>query len=58
MLVSEQRLDLVPLASQQRWAFDEGNAIRLTGAHGQEIVRTLCINEKVGPHELIIPVRV
>lgn len=58
MLVSGQRLDLVPLNFQQRWAFDQGNALRLTGAHGQEIVRTLCINEKVGLHELIILVHV
>lgn len=58
MLVSEQRLDLVPLNFQQRWAFDEGNAIRLAGAHGQEIVRSLCINEKVGPREIVIIIRV
>lgn len=51
-LVSEQRLDIIPLNLEPQWAFDERNAIRLAGAHGQEIVRSLCINDKVGPRKM------
>ena len=56
MLVSEQQLDIVPLNFQMQWAFDEDNAIRLAGAHGQEIVRSLCINDNVGAQKTILAV--
>ena len=48
MPVSEERLDLVSLNSQPQWAFDECNPIRLAGGHGQEIIRSLYISDKVG----------
>lgn len=57
MLVSEERLDVVPLTFQLQWAFDEGNAIRLAGAHGQEIVRSLCISDKVGLQMILFNLR-
>ncbi|KAI9876579.1 MAG: hypothetical protein M1830_006179 [Pleopsidium flavum] len=45
---SEHRLDLVPLKSGPQWSFDQGAAWRLAGAHGEEIVRSIYIDDKSG----------
>ncbi|KAI9817117.1 MAG: hypothetical protein M1827_001229 [Pycnora praestabilis] len=42
---SEQSVVLVPLRSTPQWRFDKSAALRLAGAHGEEIVRSIYINE-------------
>jgi len=44
---SDQRLDLVPLISSPSWQFDQGNLWRLPGAHGEEVVRSVYLDEQV-----------
>lgn len=39
---SEQHLDLIPLRLKSEWVFDAEHTIRLPGAHGDEIVRSMC----------------
>ena len=42
---SKQQLDLVPLRHMRSdWKFDSDNAVRLSGAHGEEIVRSMCFD--------------
>lgn len=43
----EKRLDLVPLLSTPSWQFDQNNVWHLPGAHGEEIVRSVYLDEQV-----------
>ncbi len=48
MICSEQRVDLVPLRKgEDTWAFDRASVARLAGAHGEEIVRSFYIDDRV-----------
>ncbi|KAL2039336.1 hypothetical protein N7G274_008004 [Stereocaulon virgatum] len=40
--LSQQNLDLVPLRYADTWSFDLKSTIRLPGAHGEDIVRSMC----------------
>ncbi|KAJ5676789.1 uncharacterized protein N7477_002422 [Penicillium maclennaniae] len=42
----DQRLDLVPLVSSPSWQFDKDNLWRLPGAHGEEVVRSIYLDEQ------------
>ncbi|KAJ5294854.1 hypothetical protein N7508_009675 [Penicillium antarcticum] len=42
----DHRLDLVPLVSGPEWKFDQENLWRLPGAHGEEVVRSVCLDEQ------------
>jgi hypothetical protein len=44
---SEKRLDLVPLVANPTWQIDTNDTWRLMGAHGEEIVRALYLDERV-----------
>lgn len=44
---SGQHLDLVPLNLDSGWSFTDGNLLRLEGAHGEEIVRSMCFDPGV-----------
>lgn len=44
---SDKRLDLVPLVSSPSWKFDQDNLWRLPGAHGDEVVRSVYLDEQV-----------
>ena len=44
---SEKRLDLVPLVSSPAWQFDQDNTWHLPGAHGDEVVRSVFLDEQV-----------
>ena len=41
---SEQRLDLVPLGRAPDWELRPQEAARLVGAHGDEVVRSVCVH--------------
>lgn len=43
---SENRLDLIPLSSDP-WHFDQNNLWRLPGAHSEEVVRSVYLDEQV-----------
>lgn len=43
----EKRLDLVPLVAGPTWRFDQENLWRLPGGHGEEIVRSVYLDEQV-----------
>ncbi|KAL2006552.1 hypothetical protein VTN00DRAFT_9220 [Thermoascus crustaceus] len=43
---TEQRLDLVPLVARPTWRFDQSDIWRLPGAHGEEIVRSVYLDEQ------------
>jgi WD40 repeat protein len=45
---TEKRLDLVPLMPNPQWQFDQSNVSRLLGAHGEEIIRSLYLDEQWG----------
>ncbi|KAJ5682688.1 hypothetical protein N7462_005853 [Penicillium macrosclerotiorum] len=42
----DQRLDLVPLVASPTWQFDKENLWRLPGAHGEEVVRAVYLDEQ------------
>ncbi|KAJ5096734.1 hypothetical protein N7456_007455 [Penicillium angulare] len=42
----DKRLDLVPLISGPNWQFDQENLWRLPGAHGEEVVRSVYLDDK------------
>lgn len=44
---SDKRLDLIPLVSTPTWRFDQENIWRLPGAHGDEVVRSVYLDEQV-----------
>ena len=44
---SEKRVDLIPLGFSQGWRFDLRNIARLRGGHGEEIVRSIAVDDKV-----------
>ncbi|KKA24237.1 WD domain protein [Rasamsonia emersonii CBS 393.64] len=46
MASSEKRLDLFPIVSSPKWQFDHSNIWRLPGAHGEEVVRTVYLDEQ------------
>ena len=46
---SDHRLDLVPLKSGVQWSFHKDSTWRIDGAHGEEIVRSFCIDDMVYP---------
>lgn len=52
LLCSDQRLDLIPLVSSPSWQFDKDNLWRLPGAHGEEVVRSIYLDEQVRPNLL------
>ncbi|KAL1851486.1 hypothetical protein Plec18167_008680 [Paecilomyces lecythidis] len=43
---TQQKLDLIPLVPNPKWQFDQENIWRLPGAHGEEIVRSIYLDEK------------
>ena len=46
--ISKQYLDLVPLRlNNDKWSFDPSETIRLSGAHGEEIVRSFHVSNEV-----------
>ena len=45
--ISNQYLDIVPLNNTNGWSLDPGNSVRLPGAHGEDIVRSLCLTVSV-----------
>jgi hypothetical protein len=44
---SENRLDLFPLVASPAWHFDHDNLWRLPGAHGEDVVRSVYLDEQV-----------
>lgn len=40
-------MDLVPLVSSPSWQFDKDQLWRLPGAHGDEVVRSVYVDEQV-----------
>ncbi|KAL2863727.1 WD repeat protein [Aspergillus lucknowensis] len=42
----DKRLDLIPLFPTPSWRFDEQNSWRLPGGHGEEVVRSVYIDEQ------------
>jgi hypothetical protein len=46
-ICSDKRLDLIPLVSTPTWRFDQDNLWRLPGAHGDEVVRSVYLDEQV-----------
>lgn len=46
-ICSDKRLDLIPLVSTPTWRFDLDNLWRLPGAHGDEVVRSVYLDEQV-----------
>ena len=45
--ISKEHLDLVPLRMSNDWSFDSNQTIRLAGAHGAEIVRSIHVTNEV-----------
>ncbi|KAI4095143.1 MAG: hypothetical protein LQ344_001794 [Seirophora lacunosa] len=45
--LSARYLDLISLERLPRWSFNTPNAVRLPGAHGEEIVRSMCFSGDV-----------
>lgn len=45
---SKQHLDLIPLRLNKDWSFDVSEAIRLSGAHGEETVRSIHVSDEDG----------
>ncbi|KAJ9204550.1 hypothetical protein DTO027B5_4947 [Paecilomyces variotii] len=43
---TQQKLDLIPLVPNPKWRFDQESIWRLPGAHGEEIVRSIYLDEK------------
>ncbi|KAI9369740.1 WD40-repeat-containing domain protein [Aspergillus egyptiacus] len=43
----DKRLDLIPLIPTPSWHFDEQNLWRLSGGHGEEVVRSVYVDEQV-----------
>ncbi|KAL5362161.1 WD domain protein [Aspergillus floccosus] len=42
----DKRLDLIPLVADPTWRFDQENLWRLPGGHGEEIVRSVYLDEQ------------
>ncbi|KAI9932071.1 hypothetical protein ASPWEDRAFT_154529 [Aspergillus wentii DTO 134E9] len=42
----DKRLDLIPLLSSPSWQLDQNNLWRLPGAHGDEVVRSVYLDEQ------------
>ncbi|KAL3468193.1 WD40-repeat-containing domain protein [Aspergillus heterothallicus] len=42
----DKRLDLIPLIPTPSWRFDEQNVWRLPGGHGEEVVRSVYVDEQ------------
>ncbi|KAE8151033.1 WD domain protein [Aspergillus avenaceus] len=42
----ENQLDLIPLTPNPSWQFDQDNLWRLPGAHGEEVVRSVYLDEQ------------
>ena len=47
LFTSKQHLDLIALRLTNDWSFDASQAIRLPGAHREEIVRSVHVNSEV-----------
>lgn len=47
---SDHQLDLVPLRPGHQWSFDQDSTWRIEGAHGEEIIRSFCIDDTVFRH--------
>ena len=41
---SEQRLDLIPMVRASHWQMHVQQALRLVGAHDEEVVRSVCLH--------------
>jgi len=50
---SKQQLDLIPLRYSETWSFDPSSTIRLLGAHGDELVRSMYIDQQVNTPVII-----
>ena len=35
-------MDIIPVVERDNWSLDRASALRLPGAHGEEIVRSVC----------------
>lgn len=44
---SSHHLDIVPLHRFSNWTLDIANALRLPGAHGEDVVRSICSSDDV-----------
>ncbi|EAU39322.1 conserved hypothetical protein [Aspergillus terreus NIH2624] len=42
----DKRLDLIPLVADPTWRFDQENLWRLPGGHGEEVVRSVYLDEQ------------
>ncbi|KAI5303596.1 chromatin binding protein, partial [Ascosphaera pollenicola] len=42
----QSRFDLMPIAKEPQWRFDESGVVRLPGAHGEEVVRGVVLDEE------------
>lgn len=47
LVSSEPHVELIPLIANPPFSLDNGNAIRLQGAHGEEIVRSVYLDRSV-----------
>lgn len=48
----DKRVDIFNLRSEPHWTFDPDAIIRIPEAHGDEIVRSVYVEEKVGANGL------
>ncbi|KAI5288191.1 hypothetical protein KEM54_005410 [Ascosphaera aggregata] len=44
-MTEQRRFDLMPVVREPKWRFDEGGVVRLPGAHGEEVVREVLLDE-------------
>lgn len=44
-MLEQKRFDLMPVVKEPRWRFDESAVVRLPGAHGEEVVREVLLDE-------------
>lgn len=47
LMSSDPHIDLIPLVANPEFTFAKDNIIRLQGAHGEEIVRSICLDASV-----------
>ena len=46
-VISEPRVDLVPIGANPSWSLQANRKVHLVGGHGEEIVRTVYIDNEV-----------
>jgi hypothetical protein len=50
---SNPHVDFIPLATTPNFSLSRKTTIRIQGAHGEEIVRSVYLDKSVGPDQLI-----